>query len=147
MTIRGLLEKQAAARPQAAALRFFSDGAWRVRSYGETLKGVREIAEGYGARFALKPGAENAAIILGNGPEWVESYLAQVGTGAAVVPIDPKLHNDEVKYILKDAEVRVVTTDLRHLRMVMAIVKELPALRGVVEIGRASCRERVSVVV
>jgi len=132
MTIRGLLETQAAARPQAAALRFFADGAWRVRSYGETLKGVREIAEGYGARFALKPGEENAAIILGNGPEWVESYLAQVGTGASVVPIDPKLHNDEVKYILKDAEVRVVTTDLRHLRMIMAIAKELPALRGVV---------------
>ena len=48
MTIRGLLEKQAAAHPGAAALRYFADGAWRVRTYGETLKGVREIAEGYG---------------------------------------------------------------------------------------------------
>ena len=132
VTIRGLLEEQAAVRPRAAALRFFADGAWRVRSYGETLKGVREIAEGYGARFGLRPGEENAAIILGNGPEWVESYLAQAGTGASVVPIDPKLHNDEVAYILKDAEVRVVTTDLRHLRMMMAIAKDLPALRGVV---------------
>ena len=84
MTIRGLLEAQAAARPGAAAMRFFADGTWRTRSYGETLKGVREVAEGYGARFALKPGEENAAIILGNGPEWVESYLAQAGTGAAV---------------------------------------------------------------
>ena len=138
MTIRGLLEAQAAARPGAAAMRFFADGAWRTRSYGETLKGVREVAEGYGARFALKPGEENAAIILGNGPEWVESYLAQVGTGAAVVPIDPKLHNEEVAYILKDAEVRVVTTDLRHLRMMMAIAKELPALRGVVVVDGVS---------
>ena len=135
MTIRGLLERQAAARPGAAAMRFFADDAWRVRSYGETLKGVREIAEGYGVRFGLKPSEENAALILGNGPEWVESYLAQAGTGAAVVPIDPKLHNDEVAYILKDAEVRVVTTDPRHLRMIMAIAKQLPALRGVVVVG------------
>ena len=45
MTIRGLLEKQAAARPGAAAMRFFYDGAWRVRSYGDTLRGVREVAE------------------------------------------------------------------------------------------------------
>ena len=135
MTIRGLLERQAAARPGAAAMRFFADGAWRVRSYGETLKGVREVAEGYGVRFGLKPNEENAALILGNGPEWVESYLAQAGTGAAVVPIDPKLHNDEVAYILKDAEVRVVTTDPRHLRMIMAIAKQLPALRGVVVVG------------
>ena len=132
MTIRGLLEKQAAARPDAAAMRFFSDGAWRTRTYGETLRGVREIAEGYGKSFGLKPGEENAAIILGNGPEWVEAYLAQAGTGASVVPIDPKLHNDEVEYILKDAEVRVVTTDTRHLRMMMAISKQLPALRGIV---------------
>ena len=135
MTIRGLLEKQAAARPGAAAMRFFKDGAWHVRSYGETLKGVREVAEGYGRAFALKPCDENAALILGNGPDWVESYLAQVGTGASVVPIDPKLHNDEVEYILKDAEVRVVTTDLHHLRMMMTIAKNLPALRGIVVIG------------
>ena len=135
MTIRGLLERQAAARPDAVALRFFSGGAWRTRSYGETLRGVREVAEGYGVRFGLKPGAENAAIILGNGPEWVESYLAQAGTGASVVPIDPKLHDDEVAYILKDAAARVVTTDPRHLRMLMSIAKRLPSLRGVVVVG------------
>ena len=135
MTIRGLLERQAAARPDAVALRFFSGGAWRVRSYGETLRGVREVAEGYGVRFGLKPGAENAAIILGNGPEWIESYLAQAGTGASVVPIDPKLHDDEVAYILGDAEVRVVTTDPRHLRMLMSIAKRLPSLRGIVVVG------------
>ena len=135
MTIRGLLERQAAARPDAVAMRFFSGGAWRVRSYGETLRGVREVAEGYGVRFGLKPGEENAAIILGNGPEWIESYLAQAGTGASVVPIDPKLHDDEVAYILKDAEARVVTTDPRHLRMLMSIAKRLPSLRGIVVVG------------
>ena len=135
MTIRGLLERQAAARPDAVALRFFSGGAWRTRSYGETLRGVREVAEGYGVRFGLKPGAENAAIILGNGPEWIESYLAQAGTGASVVPIDPKLHDEEVAYILGDAEARVVTTDPRHLRMLMTIAKRLPSLRGVVVVG------------
>ena len=134
MTIRGLLETPAAARPGAAAMRFFADGAWRTRTYGETLKGVREIAEGYGRTFALKPSEENAAIILGNGPYWIESYLAQVGTGASVVPIDPKLHAEEVGYILKDAEARVVTTDTRHLRMMMTLAKNLPALRGIVVI-------------
>lgn len=62
----------------------------------------------------------------------MEAYLAQVGTGVSVVPVDPKLHNDEVAYILKDAQVRVVTTDKAHLMMFMKIAKELPDLRAVV---------------
>ena len=129
MTIRGLLEKWAKAQPNAIALRYSEDKTWKTRSYAETLKGVREIAEGYGRRFGLKPREENGAIILQNGPIWIESYLAQVGTGASVVPIDPKLHNDEVEYILRDAEVRVVTTDKIHLKMFMSIAKNLPKLR------------------
>ena len=135
MTIRGLLEKWARSQPDATAFKYFENNAWRTRSYAATLKGVRAVAEGYGTRFGMKSGEENAALILTNGPDWIESYLAQAGTGVAVVPIDPKLHDGEVEYILKDAEVRVVTTDLRHLRMMMKIAKNLPALRGIVIVG------------
>ena len=132
MTIRGLLEKWAAKRPDSVALRYCEDKVWKTRSYGEMLRGVREIAEGYGARFGLVPREDNAAVILPNSPLWMESYLAQCGTGVSVVPIDPKLHNDEVAYILKDARVRVVTTDTAHLKMMMTIAKGLPDLRAVV---------------
>ena len=135
MTIRGLLEKQAGLRPGSAFLTYFEDGGWKTRSYGDTLKGVREVAEGYGRRFGMKPREENAAIILPNSPVWIESYLAQAGAGASVVPIDPKLRDEEVEFILRDAEVRVVTTDPRHLKMMMTIAKRLPCLRGVVVSG------------
>ena len=132
MTIRGLLEKWAKAQPQAVAFKYCENKVWTTRSYGDVLKNVREVAEGYGRRFGLKPREENAAIILPNSPDWIEAYLAQVGTGLSVVPIDPKLHNDEVAYILNDAEVRVVTTDTAHLKMMMTIAKNLPALKAVV---------------
>ena len=46
-----------------------------------------------------------AAVILENSPEWMESYLALTGVGIAVVPIDPKLRADEIRYILNDAGV------------------------------------------
>ena len=132
MTIRGLLEKWAAQAPAAVALKYCENKIWKTLSYGELLKGVREVAEGYGQRFGLVPREENAAVILPNSPTWMEAYLAQCGTGVSVVPIDPKLHNDEVAYILKDAKVRVVTTDTAHLKMMMTIAKSLPDLRGVV---------------
>ena len=86
MTIRGLLEKWAAKRPDSVALRYCEDKVWKTRTYGEMLRGVREIAEGYGARFGLVPREENAAVILPNSPVWMEAYLAQCGTGVSVVP-------------------------------------------------------------
>ena len=132
MTIRGLLEKWATSNPGLEATRHCANKTWVSRSYGEMLRGVREVAEGYGRTFALKPREENAAIIMGNSPTWMEAYLAQAGTGVSVVPVDPKLHDEEVAYILRDAQVRVVTTDRVHLKMMMTIAKGLPDLRGVV---------------
>lgn len=132
MTIRGFLEKWAAVQPDWTATKSFENKTWKTISYAEMLKGVREVAEGYGRRFNLKPRDENTAIILSNSPVWMEAYLAQAGAGVSVVPIDPKLHNDEVEYILKDAEARVVTTDKSHLMMLMRIAKNLPSLRAVV---------------
>jgi len=132
MTIRGLLEKWAASDPGHEATRHCENKTWVSRSYAEMLKSVREVAEGYGRTFALAPREENVSIILGNSPTWMDAYLAQAGTGVSVVPVDPKLHDEEVAYILRDAQVRVVTTDKAHLKMMMTIAPKLPDLRGVV---------------
>ena len=133
MTIRDLFEKCVEKQPDAVAQKWCENKSWRQRSWAEFKLAVCEVAEGYGRRFALKGQEDNAAIILQNSPTWMESYLAQTGTGVSVVPIDPKLHNDEVAYILKDAEVKVVTTDKAHLMMMMKIACELPALKAVVD--------------
>ena len=132
MTIRGLLEKNAAERPERNALVWCEDKVWCRRSWREHLARVRDIAEGYGTRFNLKPRVENAAIVLGNSPVWLESYLAQSGAGVSVVPLDPKLHEAEVEYILADSEAVVVTTDVHHLKMMMSLAPRLPKLRGIV---------------
>lgn len=132
MTLRTYLERTAERFPDLTAFTWCENKIWKTRTWAEHLRRVREVAEGYGQRFGMVPREENAAIILPNSPQWMEAYLAQVGTGVSVVPIDPKLHNDEVEYILKDAEVRVVTTDVAHLKMMIEIAKHLPNLRGVV---------------
>ncbi len=118
--------------PRNVALRWCEDKTWKAKTWDGFHVNVRETAEGYGTRFGLKPREENVAIILPNRPEWVVSYLAQAGAGVAVVPIDPKLHNEEVFYILDNAEVTVVTTDKAHLRMFLEIAPRLPKLRGIV---------------
>lgn len=132
MTIRGLLEKNVAERPGRNALVWCENKTWMRRTWREYLARVRDVAEGYGTRFDLKPREENVAIILGNSPTWLEAYLAQSGAGVSVVPLDPKLHDAEVEYILADSEVVVVTTDVHHLKMMMGLAPKLPKLRGIV---------------
>lgn len=132
MTIRGLLEGCAMRIPANVALRWNEDGEWHFKTWSRFLQDVRETAEGYATRFGLKPREERTAIMLPNHPRWMISYLAQAGAGIAVVPIDPKLHAEEVRYILDDASVSVVTTDKAHLRMLMEIAPRLPNLRGIV---------------
>lgn len=131
-TIRTFLERSAEQNPKRNALVWYENKEWKRRNWADFLKGVREVAEGYGRSFNLKPREDNVAIILGNSPVWMESYLAQSGAGLSVAPLDPKLHNDEVEYILKDSDAAVVTTDKAHLKMMMQIAERLPRLRAIV---------------
>ena len=93
MTIRNLLEDAAGKDPDSLAMMYRRDKEWQKRSYAEMLRGVREMGEAYGTRFSLQPQRENVALILPNGPEWLECYLAQSGSGVAVVPLDHKLRD------------------------------------------------------
>ena len=126
------MERSAGRVPGNVALRWCEDKTWRFRTWLAFMKRIRELAEGYGRNFALKPREDNVAIILHNSPVWMEAYLAQSGAGVAVVPLDPKLHDEEVAYILGDSEAKVVTTDASHLKMMMKIAPRLPHLKAIV---------------
>ena len=147
MTIRSYLENFAAKTPLTVALKYFQDKVWHERTYAELLSGVREVAEAYGTVFSLQPRKENVALILPNGPDWMEAYLACSGAGVSVVPLDPKLHSCEVEYVLKDSGAVVVTTDSSHLDMLQAILPNLPSVRAIVIVdGADSLPEKVGAV-
>ena len=132
MTIRSALEEFAVKHSDHVAQVFWRGQGWVRRTYGEFLADVKATAEAYGSKFSLKPREENVAQILPNSPEWMDVYLACSGAGVSVVPLDPKLHNDEVAYILKDSGAVVVTTDKAHIPMLQQIAPELPKLRAIV---------------
>ena len=137
MTIRSYLEKFAAKTPLTVALKYFQEKGWQERTYADFLSGIRIVAEAYGTVFSLKPREENVALILPNGPDWLESYLACSGAGVSVVPLDPKLHTCEVEYVLKDSGAVVITTDCSHLDMLRNILPNLPNVRAVVIVDGA----------
>jgi len=131
MTLRTLLDEAAARQPNKIALRYRRRGCWQSRTYAEFAAGVRQMGETFG-RLGLMPRSEHVAIMLENGPEWMEGYLATSGAGLAVVPLDPKLRPPEVAFILKDSEAVMILTDTGHLGLLEQIVPELPALRFIV---------------
>ena len=137
MTLRSLLDDAAAKRPDSIALRYRRNAVWQSRSYADLAKGVSQMAEAF-SRFGLKPGEEQVALILENGPEWVETYLATSGAGLSAVPLDPKLRACEVSYVLQDAGVVVVFTDTRHLDLLETILPDLPAVRDIVVVDGGS---------
>lgn len=132
MTLRDLLERNAAEYGEVTALKWCEDKVWKTRTWKEYLARVRDLAEGYGTVLKVRPRKENTAIILGNSPMWTECYLAQAGAGVSVVPMDPKLRDDETQYILDNSEAVVVTTDRAHLKMMVNIAPKLPKLRAIV---------------
>lgn len=134
MTLRALLDDAAARRPKRIALTFRRDDTWRTRTYFELATGVRQMAEAIG-RLGVVPGDEPLALILENGPEWVEAYLAAACVGIAVVPVDPKLRSEEVSHVLRDSGAVLVVTDLKHREPLEAMLPDLPALRDFVFVG------------
>ncbi|MEI6644866.1 MAG: AMP-binding protein, partial [bacterium] len=131
MTIRALLDRAVLCHPNRVAVRYYRDGEWKSKTYTTFLAGVRQCSEAFGS-IGVQAGDDRVAIILDNGLDWIESYLALTGVSVQVVPLDPKLRADEVAYILNNSETSTVITDLRHRTLLETIMPSLPKMQRVV---------------
>jgi long-chain acyl-CoA synthetase len=97
-------------RPDDPAL---ADGE-RVHASWATFA-ARSAAAAAGLRddFGLSPG-DRVAILMRNRPEYLEALFAIWHAGLVAVPINARLHRDEIAYILEDSETSVVVTDPEH---------------------------------
>lgn len=134
MTIRTVIDAAVAQEPSNTALIFKKNGTWIKRSYREFADRVAQAAEGF-ARLGVQPKHDFVALILENGPEWVECYSALAGTGVTVVPIDPKLRGPEISYLLQDSQAAVVVAGTAQAATLELILPALPTVRSVVLVG------------
>jgi len=100
------------------ALKFRKDGAWHSISHDEFYSEVKRAALGLAA-LGVGPG-DRVAILSENRPEWLISDFACVMLGAISVPFYPVLPADQVGYLLRDSESKVIlvstAAQLRKLR-------------------------------
>jgi acyl-CoA synthetase (AMP-forming)/AMP-acid ligase II len=94
--------------PDAPAL---GDGT-RVITYRELDDRVSRLADGL-LRGGLEPG-DRVAILMANRPEILETFYACFRAGLVAVPINSRLHPDEVRYIVSQAGARRIVVGPEH---------------------------------
>ena len=127
--IGGMLEKIARRYPGRDALVHTERG---MRYNYELLSWqVSRAASGLAA-LGIQPG-DRAAIWAPNIPEWIISMLAIAKLGAVFVPVDPGAGQEDLKYILEQAEcvVLVASGDLAD----RAASVDIPSLKSIIVIS------------
>ncbi len=69
---------------------------------------------------------------MSNRPEYLEAQFAAWHAGLVAVPVNARLHREEVAYVLEHSGTSVVVTDDEHLDVVGPLLDRLDGLRAVV---------------
>ena len=108
-------------------LMFKESGKYRSISTADFEAAVRGLALGFQA-LGLRPG-DKVALISENRPEWTITDLAVLASGAVTVPIYTSLTADQIKFIVRDSNARMIVCSNRDLwHKVEAVRAELPEL-------------------
>ncbi len=102
-------------------------------SYAELHEQCNRCASGLRA-FGLARG-ERVAIYLDKRPECVVAAFGATAAGGAFVPVNPLLKAEQVGYILRDCNVRVLVTSAERLAALQPVLANCHDLRQVVVVG------------
>lgn len=93
---------------QRSALHFPEQPLWLAPglsiNYAEGVKRVNSIAHSLSEKASQR---DRVAIISSNRFEALEAYLATLAAGMTATPLNPKLHVDEIAFMLSDSEARI----------------------------------------
>jgi len=140
-----VLERYLHEFPREDALGGKKDGKWYTYSTEEYYKKSHQLAWGLLA-LGLKKG-DKIATVTANRPEWSIADMGMAMAGIVHVPIYPTIGEDEYRYILKHAEVRLmIVGDERLFQKLNPIVAKLPELNMLYtfeEVEGAKCYEEI----
>ena len=122
------VERHARRRPGDPAL---AEGDRVCASWGEFAARTAGAATGLRDQFGLSPG-DRAAIVMRNRPEYLEALFAIWHAGLVAVPVNARLHRDEIAYILEHSESAVTVTDADHAGDVESLAGTVASLKAAV---------------
>jgi fatty-acyl-CoA synthase len=106
------------------------DGSIHRSSYREIAARAAQLAHALRA-LGIEPG-ERIATLAWNTHRHIELYYGIAGIGAVCHTINPRLHPDQIAYIVAHAEDRYVFLDTTFLPLVESLAERLGRVRGYV---------------
>ncbi|MBV8987754.1 MAG: AMP-binding protein [Solirubrobacterales bacterium] len=122
------VERQGRLRPDQPAL---ADGERVHASWATFAARTAAAAGGLRDTLGLSTG-DRVAIVMRNRPEYVEALYAIWHAGLVAVPVNARLHRDEIAFILEHSETAVVVTDPDHADDVEPLVRAVTSLQAAV---------------
>jgi long-chain acyl-CoA synthetase len=115
-------------RPDAPAL---ADGERVHATWAQFAATSAAAAAGLRESFGLLPG-DRVAIVMRNRPEYLEALFAIWHAGLVAVPVNARLHRDEIGFILEHSAASVVVTDDDHADDIEPLVGHVASLKALV---------------
>lgn len=115
---------------QEAALAYKRRGEWKKFSIQEYADAVNNISYGL-LKLGVQKG-DNIGIVGGNRPQWNMLDMAIMQVGAISIPIYPTISQDDYRYILNHAEMKMIFIDGKELRKKLEPV--MPEVKSLKEI-------------
>ena len=107
------------------------NGAWQEFDFDWALEEAAKTAFGLQS-LGYEPGSR-IAILSENRPEWATTDFGAMAAGFVGVPLYTTLIDDQIAYILHDAETRVVfVSTMDHLHTVLSIQPRVPSIDKIV---------------
>jgi acyl-CoA synthetase (AMP-forming)/AMP-acid ligase II len=108
-----------------------ADGERVHGTWGTFAARTAAAAGGLRDDLELSPG-RRVAIVMRNRPEYLEALFATWHAGLVAVPVNARLHRDEIAHVLDHSGSSVVVTDQEHADDVEPLVGAIDGLRAAV---------------
>jgi long-chain acyl-CoA synthetase len=128
MNVAVWVQRHGRRRPDDAAV---ADGDRVHSTWNAFAARTSATAGGLRESFGLSPG-DRVAIVMRNRPEYLEALFGIWHAGLVAVPVNARLHRDEIAYILDHSGSAVVLTDDEHADDVEPLVSSVEALKATV---------------
>ncbi len=131
ITIGDILETINKKYGNKTALRIKTDdGSFREISYVKLGRRVVSISSVL-INLGINKG-DRVAIFSENRPEWAAAYFGIISCGSIILPMDVKLADAEVKFILNDSQAKCIFVSGSHLETIDRLRPSLPYLKNII---------------
>ena len=121
--------EQAAKQPDAEAVVFEETRL----SYGRLNERVNRLANGLGS-LGLRRGS-HVALVLENCHQYLEAYYALSKAGMVAVPLNWRLSDEELRYIVDHSESEALIADLGHAETALLLRDKIERLERLIGVG------------